>query len=126
KPPRHPPRGNEPLEISVEPGEAEQIERQREKPIELLFGAAALHELTDLAPDGGGHREEGRFPFANPAAEEPHDAENLGAEHDRKPEACPQPGFGGCGRPREILVATYVVDECRPPRLPDAAGQPDA
>jgi hypothetical protein len=31
------PRGAEPLEIAVEPGEAEQIERQGEEPIELLL-----------------------------------------------------------------------------------------
>src|SRR5436853_4181836 len=57
--PEHPrPRGVEPLEVPVESCETEQIERHRKESIELLFRAAPLDELADLAADRVEHREE--------------------------------------------------------------------
>jgi hypothetical protein len=101
-------RGIEPREIAVEAARhRDRATGRRTDPV--LFGAAPLHELADLAADGVEHREEIRFQFANLAAEELHDAENVGAEHDRNPKPACSPAsaaaaargkFGRCARRR--------------------------
>ena len=43
------------LEVAVEAGHTQHVERQREESIQLLFGALALHELADLRADARQH-----------------------------------------------------------------------
>ena len=52
------PRRIEPLEVAVEAGDAQQVDRQREEAIEFLLGAPPLHELADLTADRGEHRQQ--------------------------------------------------------------------
>ena len=66
-------------EIPVEVGDAQQVRRQREEPVELLLGPLPLDEQADLAADRRQHRQQIRVGLADLAAEEFHDPEDLGA-----------------------------------------------
>ena len=54
----------------------EQIQRQREEPVELLLCALAVDEHPDLVADRREHGEEIPVGLANLPAEELHDAED--------------------------------------------------
>ena len=77
EPERPLPRRVEALEVAVETGDAEHVQREREEAIELLLGPPALDELADLAADRRQHREQSLVGLADFAAEELHHAEHV-------------------------------------------------
>ena len=120
------PRRIEALEVAVEAGDAEQVERQHEETIELLLRAPALDELADLAADRAEHLEQLRVGLADLAAEELHDAEHVGAEDDRKAERGVQPLSRGRGARGKVVVAQTSGMNAGWPLAQTRPGQPDA
>jgi len=116
----------EALEIAVESRDADQIEGQPEEAIELLFRAAALDELPDLAADRLQHLQQLVIRIADLAAEEFHDAEPGRSKEDGKAERGVQPFSGRDGAAREVAVVRHVCDERGAAGGPDPAGQSDA
>src|SRR5207244_12550055 len=97
----------EAFEIAVEAGDADQIEGQTEESIELLFRAATLDELPDLAANRLEHLQQRFVWLTDLAAEELHHAEHRGAEEDRKAERGVQAFSGGDGGAREVGVVRH-------------------
>src|SRR5437773_3585510 len=115
----------EPFEVTVEAGDAQKIERQREKAIQYLFGAPPLDELADLTADGAEHVEQLGIRLADLAAEELHHADQIVSDRNRKAERGVQAFPRSDGRAWKIRIVHDVVDEFRPTARPDAAGQSD-
>ena len=91
-----------------------------------LLGLLPLHELADLAADGGQHPEQLLVGLLDLAAEDLHDAQDVAADRDREPERPVQPDAGRGRRPREIPVRDDVRDPGRLAAGPDASRQADA
>ena len=89
------PRGVDALEVAVEPGDAQHVERQREEAIELLLRAPPIDEHADLVADRREHRQQVGVRRADLAAEELHHAEHFAAQQDREAERGVQPFAGG-------------------------------
>src|SRR5687768_6116333 len=78
------PRGIQPLEIPVESGQAQQVERQCEEPLEILLGASSLHELADLSANLREHHEQVFVRLADFATEELHHTDHFTPRQDRQ------------------------------------------
>src|SRR3954469_8961737 len=78
------PGGVHPLEIPVESGQAEEVERQREEPREFFLGPLALHELPDVGTDLREHPEQIFVRLADFPAEEFHHADDLTPRENRQ------------------------------------------
>ena len=120
------PRLIEPFEVAVEACDAQQVAREREEAIELLLGAAPLHELADLTADRGEHLEQRGVGLPDLAAEELHHGDHVVADDDGEAEGAVQAFHRGRGRAGEVPVEEYVRDERGLCGRPDPAGQPDA
>jgi hypothetical protein len=109
--------------IPVKVGDAEQVLREREEPVELLLGPFPLDEQANLAADRRQHPQQIRVGLADLAAEELHDPEDLGAPHHGKPKAACSPHgrrqvargkFGS--RTTSGIQAGWRLDHTRPGR----------
>ena len=113
------------LEVAVEAGDAEHVERQPEESIELVLRAPPIDEHPDLVADRRQHRQEAVVRRANLAAEELHDAEHLAAQQHREAERRVQPFASRHVGAREIRVLRDVGNPGRLARMPrrDRAGR---
>ena len=98
------PRGIHALEVAVESGDAQHVERHVEEAIELVLRAPPIEEHADLIADRRQHRQEFFVRLADLAAEELHHALHFAAEQDRKTEGRVQALARGDRRAREVRV----------------------
>ena len=120
------PRGVDPLEVAVEAGDAQQVERQGEETVQFLLRPTPIDEQSDLVADAREHRQEIFIRRANLAAEELQDALHLAAEQDREAERAVQSFARGNRRARKIRVEDDVVDPDGLRLRPHTSRQTDA
>src|SRR6188508_1502493 len=92
------------LEVAVETGDAHQVERQREEPVQFLFGALSFHEPPDLCADSGQHLQKLLIGLPDFAAEELHHADNTSTTENRQCEGAVQTIARGNGSSRKVAV----------------------
>ena len=112
------PRRVDALEVAVEPGDAEHVERQDEEPVELFLRAPSVDEQADLVADAREHRQQVLVGCADLAAEELHHAEDFAAQQDGESKCRVQPFARGDGCAREVRVLHHVGDPDRLGRWP--------
>ena len=112
-------------EVPVEGRDALEIEGDGEESVELLFGALAVDEQANLAPDRAQHPQEIRLRLTHLAREELHDRQHGAAAQDGKPERAMQAGPAGGLRPGEVRVVRHVgnPDRLRPCSTPGRAAR---
>ncbi len=101
----------QPDEIPGKVGDAEQVPRQCEEPVELLLGPFPLDEQANLAADRREHSQQVGVGLADLATEELHDPQDLGAPHHGEAERGVQARPLGLRRAREV----GIVDDVRNP-----------
>ena len=117
------PRRIDALEVAVEAGDAQHVEREREKPIELFLGAPPIDEHADLLTDGSERRQQLFIGLSDLSAEELDDADDFAAKHHREADGRVQAFAGRSRRAGKILVAARRRESTRLRAHPDAAWQ---
>ena len=117
------PRGIHALEIAIESGDAEHVERQREESIEFLLRALSLHELADLGTDPRQHPEQILVGLTDLATEEFHDADDRPPNQQGQREGAMQPFFSSDCRTWEVRILHHVWNPRGLAAGPHASGQ---
>ena len=112
--------------VPVEIGDAQQVQRQREEPVQLLFGPLPLDEKANLAADRRQHRQQILVGLADLAAEEFHHPDDLGAADHGEAERRVQPCAIGDRRSGEVRIVDDVGNPGGLEARPHASRQANA